>query len=276
MSSIHYKESNLHTNDLVSLEDSFATLLTYLKEECNIAFILFSTEVENSALKIKKGDLDVNSISNKIGEYSEKVKQLKEPYIITEQLSNEVTFLALYPIKTEENIVIGTLSLLHFVSKIFTISELRLIEFTVNQIQSFLKVFLKNIKLTKELNNRFNKFDSFAINSKEIFYELNQSGEILYISESWELGTGYTINEVIGKRTVEYIHPDDIQKVGEFLSKIELNQKSNESITYRIQHKNGHYIWHSSNVKLVERDGTLFYIGNCRDVTDFIEAQEEI
>ena len=55
----------------------------------------------------------------------------------------------------------------------------------------------------------------------EIFYELNQSGEILYISESWELGTGYTINEVIGKRTVEYIHPDDIQKVGEFLSKIE-------------------------------------------------------
>ncbi len=276
MSSIHYKESNLYTNDLVSLEDSFDTLLTYLKEECNIAFVLFSTEIANSALKIKKGDLDVNSISNKIGEYSEKVKQLKEPYNITEQLSNEVTFLALYPIKTEENIVIGTLSLLHFESKIFTSSELKLIEFTVNQIQALLKVFLKNIKLTKELNNRFNKFDSFAINSKEIFYELNQLGEILYISESWESGTGYTISEVIGKNTAEYIHPDDIQKVGEFLSKLELNQKSNESITYRIQHKKGHYVWHSSDVKLVERDGTLFYIGNCRDVTDFIEAQEEI
>ena len=53
MSSIHYKESNLYTNDLVSLEDSFDTLLTYLKEECNIAFILFSTEIANSAFTIK-------------------------------------------------------------------------------------------------------------------------------------------------------------------------------------------------------------------------------
>jgi PAS domain S-box-containing protein len=276
MSRIHDKESKIHSIDLVSLEDSFASILTYLKDECNIAFALFSLEIENSPFIIKKGDFDLNSISIKIDEYSEKVTQQNKSYNIVEKITKEVTLLAIYPIKTEENTVIGTLSLLHFESKIFTSSELKLIEFALNQIQYLLKVFFKNIKLSKELNNLFNKFDSFAKNSKEIFYELNQSGEILYISESWESGTGYTISEVLGKNTAEHIHPDDVQKVAFFLSKLELNQKSEESITYRIQHKNGHYIWHSSDVKLVERDGKLFYIGNCRDVTDFIEAQEEI
>ena len=53
-------------------------------------------------------------------------------------------------------------------------------------------------------------------------------------------------------------------------------RKCNESVTYRIKHKKRHYIWHSSDVKLIERDNTLYFIGNCRDVTDFIKSQEEI
>jgi hypothetical protein len=50
MSSIHDKESNIHSIDLVSLEDSFDSMLTYLKDECNIAFTLFSLEIENDLM----------------------------------------------------------------------------------------------------------------------------------------------------------------------------------------------------------------------------------
>ncbi len=143
-------------------------------------------------------------------------------------------------------------------------------------VESHIELFENTIQLKREVINQNKQFESFIENSKEILYELNHLGEILYLSDSWETATGYTIEESLGKITAEYLHPNDIESVGEFLSKLVPNEKCNESVTYRVKHKKGHYIWHSSDVKLIERDGSLYYIGNCRDVTDFIKSQEEI
>lgn len=143
-------------------------------------------------------------------------------------------------------------------------------------VENHIELFDNTVQLKKAVINQNKQFESFIENSKEILYELNHLGEILYLSDSWETATGYTIEESLGKITAEYLHPDDIESVGEFLSKLVPNEKCNESVTYRVKHKKGHYIWHSSDVKLIERDGSLYFIGNCRDVTDFIKSQEEI
>jgi hypothetical protein len=46
----------------------------------------------------------------------------------------------------------------------------------------------------------------------------------------------------------------------DFLSKIKLGKKDNENINYRVLHQEGHYVWHSSTIILIEKK-QKHYIG---------------
>ena len=41
-------------------------------------------------------------------------------------------------------------------------------------------------------------------------------------------------------------------------------------------HQDGYYVWHTSRIKLSEKNGKLVYIGNCRDITEHINAEHKI
>ena len=253
------------------LEKNISNVLNLVFNNESCFALSFQVQIEDKLLSIKKGDFDLNVNSQNYTNRLNEVKSLKVSQTYQERINDDFSNITIYPIVITNSELIGTLALIHDdqLSKEAMDTCLQLVE-------SHIELFENTIQLKREVINQNKQLESFIENSKEILYELNHLGEILYLSDSWEAATGYTIEESLGKITAEYLHPDDIESVGEFLSKLVPNEKCNESVTYRIKHKKGHYIWHSSDVKLIERDNTLYFIGNCRDVTDFIKSQEEI
>lgn len=253
------------------LEKDISNLLNLVLNDASCIALSFQAQIEDKLLSVVKGDFGLIVNSQNYTKRVNKVKSLNLSQIYQELINDEFSNISIYPIVITNSELIGTLALIHNdqLSKEAMDTCLQLVE-------SHIELFENTIQLKREVINQNKQFESFIENSKEILYELNHLGEILYLSDSWETATGYTIEESLGKITAEYLHPNDIESVGEFLSKLVPNEKCNESVTYRVKHKKGHYIWHSSDVKLIERDGSLYYIGNCRDVTDFIKSQEEI
>ena len=260
----------------MNFNESFEIALSYFTEQLSIDFAYLNLEIEEDKLCITKGTFDFDKIALQLQSYEDKVKQHQIEYKVVEQVTPSVSIVLGVPLIINSNKIVGTLCFLQNEGKELSEDEIKKIEFGLKQIQCLVAAWCSNLVLQKEISKHQEKFDLFTENSKEIFFELSHSGEILFISNSWTTETGYSVEEVIGKNTANYVHPDDVKKLGVYLSKLIPNEKSNNSIAYRIQHKNGNYVWHSSDVKLIEKEGEFFYIGNCRDVTAFIEAQQEV
>ncbi|WP_349238950.1 PAS domain-containing protein [Flavobacterium yafengii] len=86
---------------------------------------------------------------------------------------------------------------------------------------------------------------------------------------------GHQPHEIIGKKNLLFLHPDDVEMIVAFFNTIDLGRVTNE-ITYRMLHKDGHYVWHATSVKLSTKNGEKIYRGNCRDITEYVEAQQKI
>ena len=193
-----------------------------------------------------------------------------------EETTKIISYFVGFPINIFNNNVTGAICFYDSSDKELTQKEIKTIEFVIKQLQVFLDNYFEKNSLKRSIKSSLDRFDLFIENSKEVFYELQTDGTILFVSESWTSNVGHNVNEIIGKNTASLIHPDDVLHVSDFLSKLIVNQKSTQEVVYRLLHKDGHYVWHSSDVKLIEREGEYFYIGNCRDITEFINAQNEI
>lgn len=268
-----------------AIKEQLDSTLSYLVDYLDIpnAYILISTQ--EFYFQITKGGYDITFIPNVFEEFNEKivnnnnniiVSNLNENLSLENSSSLSISFFAGFPISISNEISIGTICFFDENHKELSTKDIKTIQFTIQNLASLIQLQLTNTNFQKAIKKSNERFDLFIENSKEIFYELESDGTVLFVSESWTDNVGHEVNEIIGKNTASLIHPDDVAKVHEFLSKLVVNQKSTQEIVYRLLHKDGHYVWHSSDVKLIERDGQFYYIGNCRDITDFIKVQQKI
>lgn len=171
------------------------------------------------------------------------------------------------------NLFKGTLCILDKTSRTHSLRDLKIIKQSVSRIESLLQLEVKNQVLKFSLHQQKKKFDMFENNSNEILYEIDLDGIITYVSKTWTIAVGHEVNAVIGSSYSQFIHPDDIDKCNTYLSNIILFKKNDQKITYRLLHKKGHYVWHSSRVQLFKNGNKVHYIGICTDVTAFIENE---
>ena len=267
------------------INEQLNTTLSYLVDYLDIPFAYILISIEKQTFFISKGGFDVALISDTFYELNNQVvttnnchfaSNLNEKLNLEQNVNIPISFFAGFPISQSEKSILGTICFLSETTKEFSSKDLLTIQFSIQNLVSFLYLHLENSNSKKAIKKSNERFDLFIENSKEIFYELESDGTVLFVSESWTDNVGHEVNEIIGKNTASLIHPDDVAHVHEFLSKLVVNQKSTKEVVYRLLHKNGEYVWHSSDVKLIERDGQFYYIGNCRDITDFIKVQQEI
>ena len=267
------------------IKEQLDTTLSYLVDYLDIpyAYILFS--LEKHYFYLTKGGFDITVIPDAFDEFNNQVikkndsliaSNLNEKLNLDNNVNTPISFFAGFPISISEKTPFGTICFLDVSHKEFSSKDLKTIQFSIQHLVSFLQLHLENSNFQKAIKQSNERFDLFIENSREIFYELESDGSILFVSESWTGNVGHEVSEIIGKNTASLIHPDDVAHVHEFLSKLVVNQKSTQEVVYRLRHKKGHYVWHSSDVKLIEREGQFYYIGNCRDITDFIRVQQEI
>lgn len=105
----------------------------------------------------------------------------------------------------------------------------------------------------------------------------NELGEVVYQSAGVVKITGYTLEERQGQKTLDLIHPHDLPSAREVL--IKARQFPNEVFryTYRVRHKDGHYVWLEGVVSSqLDNPDVKALINNYRDVTERKKAEEEI
>lgn len=97
-----------------------------------------------------------------------------------------------------------------------------------------------------------------------------------YASPAMKELVGWEIAELVGTRTRRLIHPEDAGRVAEEVDF--LAARSGPILTsFRYRHKDGHYVWVESSMRVVELNGSaVSFVANIRDVTDRIETERRL
>lgn len=91
------------------------------------------------------------------------------------------------------------------------------------------------------------------------------------LNPEWEKTLGYTLNDLQGKRFLDFVHPDDLNATLQAISELS-EQKPVLNFTNRYRHKDGTYHWIEWHSKPV---GNLIYAA-ARDITERKLAEAEI
>jgi len=96
-------------------------------------------------------------------------------------------------------------------------------------------------------------------------FEIDTSGDMIYLNKAWTKITGYNVAESLGKQWLNTVHPDDVERVAaKYFNHV--NNKRDEYLEYRIICKNSSdvkWIYAVSNYK-DEKHG---HIGYLEDIT---------
>lgn len=123
------------------------------------------------------------------------------------------------------------------------------------EITNFVAVFseISEMKqVEKKLKESEERYRFIVDNSTDLVAILSESVEIQYISPICQQIIGYEADEMLGRDIREFIHPDDLEEAISALAKVsnlELGVFDIPTLTFRLRHKAGHYIWLESKHK---------------------------
>ncbi len=131
-----------------------------------------------------------------------------------------------------------------------------------------------------KINSYEPKFHQIVNNLVDAIVEIDLKGNFTYTSPQIYNILGYYPNELIGVNGFEFIHPEDLPKIIKEMEKLLKKTKKNSvktiSMTYRILHKKGHYLFLSAKGSLVEIEGNLKIIAVLSDITEQMKSEQKL
>lgn len=127
--------------------------------------------------------------------------------------------------------------------------------------------------IKNELKESERNYFNLINNILDVVVELSLDFTTTYINSQVYDVFGYSPEELIGKRNINMIHPDDISKIQEAIKN---TIKTGETITeeFRIQHKNGHYIPVAARGRKVEYNNQTKIVAVFRDIMEEKETEQ--
>jgi two-component system sporulation sensor kinase A len=98
-----------------------------------------------------------------------------------------------------------------------------------------------NKKTEQQLAKSNEKIQIIINNILDIIVEIDLNGSFIYVSPQSVQMLGYEPNEVIGKKALKFIHPNDLKTVMDAIRDAIINNK-HVRFEYRAKHKNGNYV----------------------------------
>ena len=129
---------------------------------------------------------------------------------------------------------------------------------------------LKNTQI--KIKDSEEKYRLLSENAKDLITVVDNHLKIDYINEKAHLKLmGYSSEDLIGKKSLDLIHPEDRELVVKALK-----EKYN-SIEVRIKNKNGGYIWMDTTAEFYKnRDGKNYVLTISRDISERKEAAQKL
>jgi PAS domain S-box-containing protein len=129
-------------------------------------------------------------------------------------------------------------------------------------------LLVSRIQVQTDLKQQKEEIEQFFSVNLDLLCIADTDGNFLKLNLEWQNILGYTIEELMGKKFLEFVHPDDLEATLYALSQL-ANQKKVLNFVNRYRCKDGSYRsieWRSQPV------GNLVYAA-ARDITDRIEAE---
>jgi PAS domain S-box-containing protein len=97
------------------------------------------------------------------------------------------------------------------------------------------------------------KYRSLVENIRDVIYELDSQGVVLYISPAIRDLLGYDSAEIVGKNFIELAHKDDLSSLAEWFSELRKGVESQSE--YRVINKSGELRWARTKTRPIMEDG---------------------
>ncbi|MEP6684099.1 MAG: PAS domain S-box protein, partial [Parafilimonas sp.] len=128
----------------------------------------------------------------------------------------------------------------------------------------------------KKVEESKNRFRALVENSTDIIALCDEKGAFNYVSDSIKNILGYDEAELLGRRALEFVHPDDIPALIENSMAAVENKKIARN-TVRFLHKNGNWRWVESTVSnMLEVPYVNAFVSNMHDVTEQKNIQDDL
>jgi PAS domain S-box-containing protein len=130
----------------------------------------------------------------------------------------------------------------------------------------------------EQLRESEERYKLISQNSHDIVSLMDLNGKYLFVSPSVKVNMGYEVEELVGKNTTEFLHPEDLPKIMEEMGEtISTKAKKVEAI-FRFKHKNGTWRW--LEVKggvILDDEGEAIYIQSTKtDITEKILTERKL
>ncbi len=136
-------------------------------------------------------------------------------------------------------------------------------------------MLFSRINAEVEVKESEDKYRSLVENLNEIIYILNENAEITYVSPNIKEISGYSASEVLGKRFIELVHPENKQESLERFKKA--FSGATRASENRFIAKDGRIVWVRTSARPVVKGGRKVGIqGVLTDITERKEAEEKI
>lgn len=109
--------------------------------------------------------------------------------------------------------------------------------------------------------------------SNQIFSVKAINGDFCYISSNIHRILGYEKGEVTRTNILSWLHPEDYIYVR---SKVPEETNCKVRLTYRIKHKDGHYIWIESVISRIRYKNEDYFIAYSEDISKMKETTEHL
>ncbi|MDG1766892.1 MAG: PAS domain S-box protein [Flavobacteriales bacterium] len=152
------------------------------------------------------------------------------------------------------------------------------------QVQSLLGNIKKSEQIQQQINTisaselELKKLSLIATKTKNGVIITDNQGRIEWANDSFSESSGFSLDEVIGKKPKEFLHgPETDDNTREILSEA-LSKKKNVEVTLLNYHKSGSRYYNQLEITPVldEQGNLLNFISLQKDITDEIRAKEEI
>ncbi|MEI6646815.1 MAG: PAS domain S-box protein [bacterium] len=111
-----------------------------------------------------------------------------------------------------------------------------------------------------------------------IFYTIAPDGRFSYVSDSWQTFLGYSADEMVGRDYREVVLAEDVPACDAFLAEVVRSGELRSGIEYRVRHKDGSVLWHTSSIKpVLDNTGKpITFVGVAHDITGVKQTQEAL
>ncbi len=129
----------------------------------------------------------------------------------------------------------------------------------------------------EKLQKKENFFRSLVENAHDLVTVMSYDAKILYESPASERTLGFSVEEKLGKSCLEYLHPDDRDRVLKELSELVEHKAERKTLEYRYRHKNGNWVPLEVFARLsTAENGEPIIIVNKRDITERRQKEAQL